>query len=134
MSSVLSMNVKRLGQILKEGAESQVGESGLRLEGASRTYWPLISKLLVSDFRYDRSYETAQDIFKKPSARFAAVDGSMDQSLLGGLAVFWAGAYAGNGNDNLHKGPKPSCNLRQPFCREGPWTCELCTNLHRFDS
>ena len=119
MSSILSMNVKRLGQILKEGAEGQVGESGLRLEGASRTYWPLVSKLLVSDFRYDRSFETAQDIFKKPSARFAAIDGSMDQNLLGGLAVFWAGAYAATGSITYVKDRNPTVTYDTHFVEKG---------------
>ncbi|MGP8068438.1 MAG: hypothetical protein ACLP5V_00970 [Candidatus Bathyarchaeia archaeon] len=119
MSSILSMNVKRLGQILKEGAEGQVGESRVRLEGASSTYWPLMSKLLISDFRYDRSYETAQDIFKKPSARFAAVDGSMDQSLLGGLAVFWAGAYAATGTITYTKDQSPRVTYDSHFVEKG---------------
>ena len=119
MSSILSMNVKRLGQILKEGAEGQVGESGLRLEGASRTYWPLVSKLLVSDFRYDRSYETALDVFKKPSARFAAIDGSMDQNLLGGLAVFWAGAYSATGSITYMKDQSPAVTYDTHFVEKG---------------
>ncbi|HYB67570.1 MAG TPA: hypothetical protein VEC43_04515, partial [Candidatus Acidoferrales bacterium] len=119
MSSVLSMNVKRLGQILKEGAEGQVGESGLRLEGASRTYWPLVSKLLISDFRYDRSYETVQDLFKKPSARFAAIDGSMDQNLLGGLAVFWAGAYTATGSITYRKDQTPTVTYDTHFVEKG---------------
>src|SRR5208282_4385369 len=115
MSSILSMNVKRLGQILKEGAEGQVCESGLRLEGASRTYWPLVSKLLISDFRYDRSYETAQNIFEKSSAKFAAIDGSMDQNLLGGLAVFWAGAYAATGSITYAKDQNPTVSYDTHF-------------------
>ena len=119
MSSILSMNVKRLGQILKEGAEGQVGESGLRLEGASRTYWPLVSKLLISDFRYDRSYETVQDLFKKPSARFAAIDGSMDQNLLGGLAVFWAGAYTATGSITYRKDQTPTVTYDTHFVEKG---------------
>ncbi len=119
MSSILSMNVKRLGRILKEGAEGQVGESGLRLEGASTTYWPLISKLLVSDFRYDRSYGTAQELFKKPSARFAAIDGSMDQNLLGGLAVFWAGAYAATGSITYMKNERPAVTYDAHFVEKG---------------
>jgi hypothetical protein len=119
MSSILSMNVKRLGQILKEGAEGQVGESGERLENASRTYWELVSKLLVSDFRYDRSYETANELFNKSSARFAAIDGSLDQNLLGGLAVFWAGAYAATGTISYLKDRSPTVKYDTHFVEKG---------------
>jgi hypothetical protein len=119
MSSTLSMNVKRLGQILKEGAEGQVGESGQRLEGASAAYWPLVSKLLISDFRYGRSYETANDLFGKPAAKFAAIDGSMNQNLLGGLAVFWAGAYAATGTINFQTDGRPSISYEPNFLERG---------------
>ena len=119
MSSALSLNVKRLGQILKEGAEVQVGESGTRLEGASTAYWPLVSKLLNSDFRYDRAFETARSTFGKPSAKFAAIDGSMNQNLLGGLAVFWAGAYAATGRIDFRNDGKPLVNYDSNFLEKG---------------
>ena len=119
MSSTLSLNVKRLGQILREGAEEQVGASGERLEGASGSYWPILSKLIVSDFRYDRSFETAQQVFRKPIAKFAAIDGSMNQNLLGGLAVFWAGAYAATGTISYRTDAKPLVNYDSNFLEKG---------------
>ena len=119
MSSTLSLNVKRLGQILKEGAEGQVGESGERLEGASSAYWPLLSKLIVSDFRYDRAFDSAQQVFRKTTAKFAAIDGSMDQSLVGGLAVFWAGAYAATGTISFRTDAKPLVSYDANFLEKG---------------
>ncbi len=119
MSSLLSMNVKRLGQILKNGAEGQVGESAQRLESASRSYWPLISKLLVSKFSYDRSYQTALELFNEPAARFAAIDGSLDQNLFGGLAVFWAGAYAATGTISYSKDGPPDVKYDTSFIEKG---------------
>ena len=119
MSSTLSLNVKRLGQILKEGAEGQVGESGTRLEGASTNYWPILSKLLYSDFRYDRAFETARQVFGKSDAKFAAVDGSMNQNLLGGLAVFWAGAYAATGTISFRNDGKPFVAYDSDFLQKG---------------
>ncbi len=113
------MNVKRLGRILKDGAEGQVGESGERLEGASSSYWPLISKLLVSDFRFDRSYRTALEMFDGPAAKFLAVDGSLDQNLLGGLAVFWAGAYAATGTVTYSKDNPPDVKYDTGFVEKG---------------
>jgi len=119
LSSLLSMNTKRLGQILKDGAERQVGESGQRLEDASNSYWPLMSKLLVSEFDLKGSYETALKMFGAPQARFAAIDGSLDQNLLGGLAVFWAGAYAATGSVTYYANQTPHVKYETGFIEKG---------------
>lgn len=119
MSSLLSMSIKRLGQILKDGAEGQVGESGQRLEGASHSYWPLVSKLIVSDFSVSKAFEKAQQLFNRPAVKFAAVDGSLDQNLLGGLAVFWAGAYSATGTINFSKDNPPHVEYHTGFVEKG---------------
>lgn len=113
------MNVKRLGQILKNGAEGQVSESKSRLEGASRSYWSLVNRLLVSDSSPNRSFEAASELFNKPTASFAAVDGSLDQNLLGGLAVFWAGAYAATGTVTYHRDSLPHVKYDTGFVERG---------------
>jgi hypothetical protein len=113
------MNVKRLGRILKDGAEEQVGESGDRLELASKSYWPIINNLLISTFTYDKSWRTAQELFKGPAARFVAVDGSLDQNLLGGLAVFWAGAYAATGTVTYSPDHTPVVKYDTNFVEKG---------------
>jgi hypothetical protein len=119
MASLLSQNTKRLGQILREGAEGQVGESSQRLEGASSSYWPLISKLIVPRFSFDRSSETARHLFTESHARFGAVDGSLDQSLVGGLAIFWAGAYAATGTITYSRDANPSVVYDTAFVEKG---------------
>jgi hypothetical protein len=119
LSSPLSMSVKRLGQILKDGAEGQVGESESRLQTASDNYWPLIRDLLITDFKFDTSHETALKLFSKDKARFAAVDGSEDQRLLGGLAVFWAGSYAATGSITFHKDQQPDVEYDTGFVEKG---------------
>jgi hypothetical protein len=108
-----------MGQILREGAEGQVTESGQRLEGASSAFWPVLRQLIVSDFEFSRSTETARQIFGKSAAKFAAIDGSMNQSLLGGLAVFWAGAYAATGTINYQSDAKPALNYDPNFIEKG---------------
>jgi hypothetical protein len=118
MSSTLSLNVKRLGKILKEGAEDQIGESGQRLEGASKVYWPMLRQMIISDFKSNRSTETARQLFGSANAKFAAVDGSMNQSLLGGLAVFWAGAYAATGTIT-YGGAEPVLKYDRNFLEKG---------------
>ena len=119
MSSLLSMNAKRLGQILKNGAEGQVTESESRLEGASESYWSLVAKLLVSDFSFNKVYEKATELFNMPTVGFAAVDGSLDQNLLGGLAVFWAGAYAATGTITYNKDTAPKVKYDTGFVEKG---------------
>lgn len=119
MSSILSTNTKRLGQILKNGAEGQVTESASRLEEASESYWPLISNLLISDFQPSRVFVKAKELFNGAEARFAAIDGSMDQNLLGGLAVFWAGAYAATGTVTYSKDAKPQVKYDNGFVERG---------------
>lgn len=119
MSSLLSMNAKRLGRILKDGAEGQVGESGDRLENASKSYWPLISNLIVSNFDYTKSYQTAQELFGAPATKFVAIDGSLDQNLLGGLAVFWAGAYAATGTVTYSQSHGPLVKYDTGFVEKG---------------
>ncbi len=119
MASLLSQNTKRLGQILRDGAEGQIGESGQRLEGASSSYWPLISKLLVSDFSFERSFQEAARVFNGSDAKFAAIDGSLDQNLLGGLAVFWAGAYAATGTISYAKDGFPNVVYDTGFLEKG---------------
>lgn len=119
MASVLSQNTKRLGQILRDGAEGQVGESGQRLEGASNSYWPLVRKLILSEFSYDRSYHKAQELFNETHAKFAAVDGSLDQNLIGGLAIFWAGAYAATGTISYSRDTGPMVTYDTGFVEKG---------------
>jgi len=125
LSSPLSLSVKRLGQILRDGAEAQVGESESRLGAASETYWPLIRTLLVTDFKPESAHYTAKKIFGTDTANFAAVDGSEDQKLLGGLAVFWAGSYACTGKVAYHKDQLPSVSYDTGFVEksEGLASC-----------
>jgi hypothetical protein len=119
LSSPLSISVKRLGQILRDGAEGQVGESESRLGSASETYWPLIRTLLITDFKLESALSTAKKMFGKETARFVAVDGSEDQRLLSGLAVFWAGSYTCTGTVTYHKDQPPSVSYDTGFVEKG---------------
>jgi len=104
---------------LKEGAEGQVTESGQRLEGASTLYWPVLRQIIVSDFKTNRSANAAKEMFGKQTAKFAAIDGSMNQNLLGGLAVFWAGAYAATGTITYHSETAPIIHYDPNFLEKG---------------
>lgn len=113
------MSVKRLGQILRDGAEGQVGDSENRLQTASENYWPLIRNLMVTEYKFDTTYETAMKVFQKDRVRFAAVDGSEDQQLLGGLAVFWAGSCSATGSITFHKDNAPTMEYDLGFVEKG---------------
>ena len=119
MSSPLSLSVKRLGQILRDGAEGQVGESEGRLGGASENYWPLIQHLLKTDFDPNKSLSTSKRIFSGSTVKFAAIDGSLDQQILGGLAVFWAGSYACTGTVTYNLGDLPTVTYDTGFVQKG---------------
>ena len=58
-------------------------------------------------------------MFGSDTARFVAVDGSEDQRLLGGLAVFWAGSYACTGKVTYHKDQPPSVSYDTGFVEKG---------------
>jgi len=119
LSSPLSLSVKRLGQILRDGAENQVGESEGRLGAASETYWPLIRRLMISDFNLDNVRSTSERIFLSDTVKFAAIDGSLDQTLLGGLAVFWAGSYACTGSITYNRESLPTVKYDTGFVQKG---------------
>ena len=82
------MHVKRVGKVLRDGAEDQVVEASRRLEVARGLYDALLSRLLTSGYDVSEAYETVLEMFGSPRVRFAAVDGSRDQRLVGGLAIF----------------------------------------------
>jgi hypothetical protein len=97
LTSPLSLHVKRISRVLRDGAEDQVEDAMERFEAAGKLYDALLSKIIVSSFDLPRAYETALEMFGSPKVRFAAVDGSQDRRLVAGLAVFWGGAYAATG-------------------------------------
>jgi hypothetical protein len=94
MASLLSSQVKRFGSLLRFGAEEQVEEARNRLEATVGLYRDFVSSLIVSGFDAGRALETAKKIWGSSKVRYIAIDGSQDQKLVSGLAVFWGGAYA----------------------------------------
>jgi len=119
LSSALSMQVKRLGEVLRKGAEEQVDESKTKLESARNLYDEYISELIVTDFDYRRAYDTARQMFGSAKVKFAAVDGSQDQRLVSGLAVFWGGAYAATGTIEFREDTSPRVEYATGFIERG---------------
>ena len=115
----MSSHVKRTGELLRVGAEEQVDDSGSRFEAAKVLYDRLLRNLIVSDFSLDQAYETVLKFFGSPKVRYAAIDGSMDQVLTGGLAVFWGGAYAVTGEVEFGKVSSPKVSFETGFVGRG---------------
>jgi len=111
--------VKRTGELLRTGAEGQVDDSRSRFEAAKVLYDKLLRNLIVSDFGLDLAYETASKFFGAPKVRYAAIDGSMDQVLTGGLAVFWGGAYAVTGEVEFGEDSQPKVSYETGFVERG---------------
>ena len=119
MSSLLSLHVKRLGEVLRFGAEEQVDESKTKLEFASDLYDDFLSELIVTQFDCAIGYDTAKRLFGSTKVKFAAVDGSQDQRLISGLAVFWGGAYASTGTIQFKADGPPSVEYASGFIERG---------------
>jgi len=119
MSSILSMHVKRLGNVLRSGAEDQIEESKNKLESAKDLYSDLLSDLLVTEFGCSSACETALQFFGSSRVKFGAVDGSQDQQLVAGLAVFWAGSYAATGKVEFGEDKPPHVTYETGFIERG---------------
>jgi len=119
LSSLLSFHFKRLGEALRFGAEEQVDESKTKLEFASGLYDDFLSELIVTEFDYAVGYDAAKRLFGSTTVKFAAVDGSQDQRLVSGLAVFWGGAYASTGTVQFKAEGSPSVEYASGFIERG---------------
>jgi len=119
LSSTISLHVRRLGDILRRGAEDQVDESKSQLESVKGLYEDLLSTLLVTSFNQPEAYTTALQMFGTPKVKFAAVDGSQDQQLIAGLAVFWGGAYAATGTIEFKENAPPHVEYATGFVERG---------------
>lgn len=97
MASELSSQIERLGSLLRQGAEGEVDDTKKRLESAAQLYKDFISRVIVTSFDPGEAARTAEGLFGTRRVKFAAIDGSEDQRLIAGLAVFWGGSYASTG-------------------------------------
>jgi len=111
--------VKRTGELLRLGAEGQIDDSRSRFEAAKVLYDKLLSDLIVSEFNLGLAYETASKFFDASRVKYAAIDGSMDQVLTGGLAVFWGGAYAVTGDVEFREDTRPAVTYETGFVGRG---------------
>ncbi len=79
---------------MKKGASDQIVEYNRRFESIKDLYDSFLVDLLVSDFNFEKAYETARTFFGSNEVKFAAVDGTEYTHLLFDLVIFFGGSYA----------------------------------------
>ncbi len=108
-----------MGNILKRGAEDQIEEAGREFKAAQSLYDMFLSQLFKTQFDFAYAYKTAREMFGSSKVRFVAIDGSQDQRLMAGLAVFWGGAYASSGTVEFRSDHPPKVLYHTGFVERG---------------
>ncbi|MFX1491697.1 MAG: hypothetical protein ACFFBU_05505 [Promethearchaeota archaeon] len=108
MSSRISRNVQRVGEILRASAEDQIQDYSVRFKALEGMYDSFLHKLICTDFSPSEAYKIAQSFFGDTTVHFAAVDGTQYVQPLFDLLVFFAGSYTCRGTLNFHPDEPPS--------------------------
>jgi len=119
MVSFLSRKLERTSDLLKLGASSQVSEYEERFRSLKNLYDRLLSDFIVSSFKVEEAYETAEKFFGSNVIRFAGIDGTMYSKPLFDLIIFFGGAYAATGTIEFRREGKPIVKYDSKFLEEG---------------
>ncbi len=119
MVSFLSRKLERTSDLLKLGASSQVSEYEERFRSLKNLYDRLLSDFIVSSFKVEEAYETAEKFFGSNVVRFAGIDGTMYSRPLFDLIIFFGGAYAATGTIEFRRERKPLVKYDSKFLEEG---------------
>jgi hypothetical protein len=95
--SSLSKETKRISDVLKFGASSQVSDYERRFSSLGNLYEGLLSNLIRMEFGHEEAYVTAKEFFNDCTVRFAGIDGTMYSRPLFDMVIFFGGAYASTG-------------------------------------
>ncbi len=95
--SSFSKETKRISDVLKVGASSQVLDYEKRFSSLTNLYDDLLSNLIREQFDCKEAYLTAGEFFGDSIVRFAGVDGTMYSRPIFDLIIFFGGAYASAG-------------------------------------
>ncbi len=95
--SVYSAQLKRAGDILRQGASDQITDYAQRFNSITGLYDSLLKRLIRSGVRVEDAAATAKRFFGSETVRFAAVDGTEYTHPLFDLVIFFGGAYAARG-------------------------------------
>ena len=117
--SSLSSQIKRTGNILRKGASDQIVEYNRRFESIKDLYDSFLVDLFVSDFSYEKAYETARRFFGYNKVEFAAVDGTEYTRPLFDMVIFFGGSYAARGFIEFRNDKPPKVEYTTRFVEQG---------------
>jgi hypothetical protein len=95
--SSLSKETKRISDVLKHGASSQVSDYERRFSSLENLYEDLLSNLIRMKFDNSEAHATAREFFRDSTVRFAGIDGTMYSRPMFDMVIFFGGAYASTG-------------------------------------
>ncbi len=105
--SELSRETKRISDVLKLGASSQVSDYERRFSSLENLYDGLLSNLTRMEFSHKEAYATAKEFFGDSTVRFAGIDGTMYSRPLFDMVIFFGGAYASTGTVTFRENDEP---------------------------
>jgi len=100
---------------LRKGVSDQIGEYNRRFESIKDLYDSFLGDILVSDFGYEKAYETAITFFGSTKTEFAAVDETEYTYPLFDLVIFFGGSYAARGIIEFRKAKPPEVKYATRF-------------------
>ena len=117
--SFISSQLERTGDILKKSASDQITDYNQRFESLKEAYNLFLKNLIVSDFDYEKAYNTATDFFGSTKVQFVAIDGTEYTRLLFDLVFFFGGAYASQGTITFNEKKPPGITYSAKLIEEG---------------
>ena len=104
---------------MRKGASDQIVEYNKRFESVKDLYDSFLADLLVSDFSYEKAYETARNFFGSDRVEFVAVDGTEYTRPLFDMVIFFGGSYAARGVIEFRKDEPPKVEYATRFVEQG---------------
>jgi len=117
-ASFISVQLGRIGRLLRSGIQSQIQDYSEKLAVTSELY-NFFSKRIISKIDFKGACETARRLFGSEMVKFAAVDGTEYSQLLFDMVLFFGGAYASTGTVEFREDAPPKVNYDDRVIREG---------------
>ncbi len=119
VESSFSDQTRRTGDILKKGASDQIVEYNRRFGSIKDLYDSFLIDLFVSDYDYEKAYETAVKFFGSSKVEFAAVDGTEYTRPLFDMVIFLGGSYFAKGVIEFMRHEPPKIEYATRFTEQG---------------
>jgi hypothetical protein len=116
--SSLSRETKRISDVLKHGASSQVSDYERRFSSLENLYDDLLSNFVRMKFDCKEANSTAREFFGDSTVRFAGIDGTMYSRPLFDMVIFFGGAYASTGTVTFKENGQPLVKYDEKTMRQ----------------